>query len=284
MNAIDRSLLLCTNGAPEGVPALTYGTWLAGVVQLPVTVLAVVERETERQAMEQVLSGVQLQLEAQGIAYSIVRREGRVREVLDEEAVPERHVVIIGPLGRPHWRHLIQGRSFRRLMPDLPVPLLYTSTAHTRLKRILVPTGALDYATSAECWALELARASGAAVTILHIVEAVRYHYPTSDQMEAHWKDLLKTDIPQARHLRALLEQAHALGVAATLQVLHGPVVHNVIAEARRGQFDLVVMGSKHSSHSLRRQYLPDVAAEVMSALVTPVLVVRSGQSCIIGD
>ncbi len=38
-----------------------------------------------------------------------------------------------------------------------------------------------------------MARSFGADVTILHIVEAVQYHYPTSDQMEAHWKDLLQT-------------------------------------------------------------------------------------------
>ena len=284
MNEREPGLLLCTNGAQEGRSALDYGAWVAQVVGLPVTLLGIVESQAASTAVEQALRNVESRLEANGVMFSTIRSEGDVREVLAERSVPEQHLVVIGSLGRPAWQHWIHGSSFRRLMPDLRVPLLYVPGLHCRLERVLVATGALGYASSAESWALHLARCAGATLTILHVAEPVVYHYPTSDQMEAHWRNLLQTDIPQARHLRALLEQAQGLNVTARLQVRQGTLVREIIAEARQGGHDLVVMGSKHSSHSLRRLYLPDVTAEVMEALATPVLAVQTGQKCFLAD
>lgn len=280
----ERSLLLCTNGAPEGLPALSYGAWLAQALGLTVTLLGIVESAERRAAVEQALRETQSLLEAHKAAHDVILREGIARQVIIAEALPERHIVVIGPLGRPLWRRWVEGISLRRVMPGLGTPLLYAPTAHCQLARILLCTGALEYADSAECWALTIARRLDAAVTILHVAEAVLYHYPTSDQVKTNWKELLQTDTVQARHLRALLEQANTMGVKATIQIRQGTVVHEIVAEARRGEHDLVVMGSKHSARSLRRLYLPDVTAGVMESLNLPVLAVRSGQSCFLEE
>jgi|YNPBryBLVA2012_1023415.scaffolds.fasta_scaffold00835_4 nucleotide-binding universal stress UspA family protein len=282
--SVERSLLLCTNGAPEGLPALSYGAWLAQALGLRVTLLGIVESENRRSAVEQALRDAQSLLEAKQVAYAVVLREGIARQTIIAEALPERHIVVIGPLGRPRWRRWVEGMSLRRVMPGLGTPLLYAPTAHCQLERILLCTGALEYADSAECWALNLARRLGAVVTILHVAEPVLYHYPPSDQIKMHWKELLQTDTVQARHLRALLERAKAKGVQATIQIRQGTIVHEIVAEARRGQHDLVVMGSKHSARSLRRLYLPDVTAEVMESLNLPVLAVRAGQPCFLEE
>lgn len=279
MNA-ERSLLLCTNGAPEGLPALSYGIWLAQTLGLAVTLLGIVEREERRAAVERAVQEAQSQLEAKGIAHAVVLREGVARQVIAAEALPEHHIVVIGPLERPAWRRWVEGSSLRRVMPGLGTPLLYAPTAHCQLERILLCTGALEYADSAECWALNIARRLGAAVTVLHVAEPVLYHYPTSEPVKTNWKELLQTDTVQARHLRALLERAHAIGVRTMIRIRQGTVVHEIVAEARRGQYDLIVMGSKHSARSLRRLYLPDVTAEVMESLNLPVLAVRAGQTC----
>ena len=284
MNAPDYNLLLCTNGAAEGRPALDYGVWLAELLHLPVTLLGIVEDPAQEAGVQQMLHEVQTHLESAGISYTTLIRTGRTRDVICDEAIPEQHLAVIGPMGRPRLRRWLRGSAFRRMMPDLQAPFIYTPTAHRQLARILVSTGALEYATSAENWALHLAQRTGADLTILHVAEAVHYRYPTAQQVETHWKDLLKTDIPQARNLRALLEQAQTQGVAATLRMRQGTVVHEIIAEARAGQYDLVVMGTKHSSSSLRRQYLPDVAATVMETLKIPVLVVRAGHACFLEE
>lgn len=284
MSAPGYGLLICKNGVTEGLPALEYGTWLAGLLQVPVTLLGIVEEAGRGTEVERVLHEAEAKLDAAGIVHTSQLRAGPAPEVICAEAKPERHLVVIGPLGRPWWERWIRGRALRRMMPYLDTPFIFVSTAHRRLERILLCTGGLEYSVSAECWALHLAQHAGASATILHVAEAVHYHYPIADQVETHWQELLETDIPQTRHLRTLLEQAGSQEVEATIKVRHGTVVHEILAEAREGRYDLVVMGSKHSSHSLRRHYLPDVTAEVMEALELPVLVVRHGQDCILAD
>ncbi len=280
----ERTLLLCTTGTPGGLPALTYGVWLAGRLNLPVTVLGIVENEARTAAVERALQAVQAQLEAAGIVHDVRLCTGAGCQVISAEAAPGHHLVVMGSLGGPRWRDWLQGPSARRLLPDLKVPLLFAPRAHCQMDRILVCTGALEHATSAESWAVQLARRTNAALTVLHVAQTVFYHYPTSIEIETHGRDLLKADVPQARHLRALMEHAEALGVKAMLKIQPGTVVHEIIAQARRGQHDLVVMGSKHSSHSLRSRSLPDVTAEVMEALDVPVLAVKADHVCTLPD
>lgn len=280
MKAKAYGLLLSTNGAPEGRAALDYGVWLAGRLDLPVTLLGIVEVAAQEGAVRQTVQMTQADLHAAGIPYTMRVRRGRAREVVAAEAGREEHLVVLGPMGRPRWRRWLRGRSLRRMMPDLPVPFIYAPTAHRRMSRILVSTGALDHAASAERWAVELARRMGAALTVLHVVEAPHFEYPTTQQVVGDWQNLLTTDTPQARHLRALMARAQGAGVDATLEVRRGTVMHEIVAEARAEPYDLLVMGSKHSSDSLRSQYLPDITAGVMEALSRPVLVVRAGQVC----
>jgi len=280
MKARAYSLLLCTNGAPQGRPALDYGVWLAGRLELPVTLLGIVEESAPETMVREAVEAAEAELDGTGIPYTTRVRPGRARCVIAAEAVADEHLVVLGPMGRSPLRRWLRGRAFRRLMPDLSVPFIYTATAHRRLGRILVSTGALDHAASAECWGVELARRVGAALTVLHVVEPVHFDYPTSERLAAHWQDLLTTDTPQARRLRALLERAEAEGVDAELEVRHGSVMHEIVAQARAEPYDLIVMGSRYSSHSLRSQYLPDVAARVLETLSRPVLVVRAGQWC----
>ncbi len=284
MNTSGYTLLLCTNGAAVGQPALDYGVWLAEQLELPVTLLGIVESSQYETEVKEMLLATETQLETAQVPYTTHVRVGRAREVICAETLPEQHLVVLGPMGRPRWKQILQGSAFRRMMPNLQAPFIYTSMAHQQLARILICTGALDYAISAECWALYLAQRMKASLTILHVAEAIHYHYPTAEEIGTHWEDFLNADIPQARHLRTLLERAENQEVAATLQVRHGTVVHEIIAAAQAESYDLVVMGSKHSSHSLRRQYLPDVTAEVMETLKVPVLVVRADQTCVLAE
>lgn len=284
MSAEDYSLLLCTNGAAAGEPALEYGAWLAGQLSLPVTLLGIVEDAAEEAMVREKLEAAQTQLEAASIPYRTQVRFGRARAVVTAEAVSDEHLVVLGPMGRSPLRRWLRGRAFRRVMPDLAVPFIYTPTAHLRLERILMCSGALGHSACAECWALELARRMGAALTILHVVETAHFEYPTTELVEAHWRELLATDTPQARRLRSLLERAEIRGVDATFEVRRGLVIHEITARVREEPPDLVVMGSKYSSHSLRSHYLPDVTAGVMESVRLPVLVVRAGQRCILEE
>lgn len=282
MNTSERSLLVCTNGAPISRHTVDYGLWLAERLTMPVTLLGIVEREEASAAVTQLLAETQQQLKARGIPHQMIQASGPLRETLAHYAHAGEHLVVFGPSGRPLLKRLLRGHVVRRLLPTLQTPVLYVpQQAPLQLERILLCTGALSHAYHAECWALRLASRLGAALSILHVTESVYYHYPTAEKMRVHAHNLLETDVPQAKHLRELHQQAQELGLRTELHIRQGTVIQEITHVARQG-YDLVVMGSKHSTHSLRAMYLPDVAADVMEALPIPVLAVKTGQECLL--
>jgi hypothetical protein len=123
------------------------------------------------------------------------------------------HLVVAGPLGHQAWLRWLRGRSFRRVMQEIPAPLIYVPALHKKMEKILVCMGGLEYAASVEDHAIYLARHTGASLVILHIVERIYYNYPTASQIQAHWEDVLKTDTPQGHSLRRALKKAREAGI-----------------------------------------------------------------------
>lgn len=116
---------------------------------------------------------------------------------------------------------------------------------------------------------------------LLHVVEPIYYDYPTTREIRDHAAELPETNTPQGLHLRHALDSAQEAGIATSLKVRHGDIVHEIAAEMHAGQYDLVAMGSPVSSHSLRNLYKPNVAARVSETALLPVLIAELEQQCI---
>jgi nucleotide-binding universal stress UspA family protein len=269
-------ILLCTNGCNTSEPALEYGLWLAGALEAPVKLLGIIESEGQRACVEEVVETTARRLQESGLEYTTALEAGRGSVVIAREAEAGRYLTIFGPLGRPTWRRVIQGRSFRRVLARVRQPLLYVPRARLQLKRLLICQGGLGYASRAEQVGLYLARRLGAAVTLLHVVEPVSLQYPIAQEVQAHWRDVEETDTPQGRRLRESLAEVQAAGLQGEIRVRHGSVVHEILDEIQSGSYDLVAMGSPYSAQSLRRVYLPNVTAEVAEAAGCPVLTARA--------
>lgn len=267
------NLLLCTNGHPDTRAALEYGAWLAEVGRAlfpTVVLLGVVEKPARHQEVEALLRETEDRLGRAGIPYARRLLTGR-----PEQAIPslarEGGLAVIGPMTpRLAWAHALS-----RLLAAMEAPVLHVAEAHPRLERILLCTGGLRYAEGVIRTGGWLARAFGAAVTLLHVVGPITLEYPVANQVKAHWSHLLETDTPQARRLREALEMLGEMGVAAEVRVRHGPVVHEILHEIRDGGYDLVGVGSPYAARSLPRLYRPNVAVEVAEAAGRPVLIAR---------
>ena len=115
-------------------------------------------------------------------------------------------LTVVGPLGRPAWRRALQGRSFRRLLEKIETPLVYVPQVRLPLKKLLLCMGGLDYALGVERVAARLAKAAGAAVTLLHVVEPANLDYPIAREVHTHWQTILETKYPRG----SLAEQGPA--------------------------------------------------------------------------
>lgn len=278
------SLLLCTNGCETTRPSLQYGIWLAGLLHIPVLLLGVVEAPDEHPSVVHLLEETAANLAAAGISHQVQVDQGRGSLVIARYAKSGDFLTVFGPLGRPAWRRMVQGRSFRRLQEKIATPLLYVPQARLPLRHMLICMGGLGYAAGVERVGLFLARQAGARVTLLHVVEPVMLDYPVAKAMQHNWQDILQTDTPQGRNLRQALADIQAVGLEPDFKVRHGSPVHEILDEINHGDYDLIGMGSQYSAHSLRHFYMPNVTAEVAETAGRPVLSVRLGHDLLETD
>jgi nucleotide-binding universal stress UspA family protein len=92
--------------------------------------------------------------------------------------------------------------------------------------------------------------------------------------LEAPAEVLMARNTPEGAHLRRALAILAGLGVPAQARVRHGLVVDEILAEARGGDYDMLVIGA-HAVQRLMRFLLDDVTRQIISHVDRPVLVAR---------
>ncbi len=265
-------LYLFTNGTPQSLPAVRQGIWLAKSLRLEVLLVGVLDGSKSESALAALLTEFADLFREQGIPSEITRVKKPAVRAITEFAAGDQHLIIFGPLGRPSLLRWLRGRFFRDIIRRVHSPVLYVRREHYRLDKILLCVGGLGHARGIAATVQQLARFSGAAVTVLHVVEPLVYEYPIAEELARHWENLLESDTPQAQNLRSILAEFEAAGLTANWKVRHGHTVHEIIDEAASGAYDLIGLGSPHSSAALRRLFTPNVTAEVAEALTIPVL------------
>lgn len=274
-------LLLCTNGSELNRPALEYGIWLADLLQMPVVLLGVVETPRLRQQVEAYIMETSARLTDLKVPHQVEYDKGRGSVVIARYTRLGNFITVVGPLGRPAWRRVVQGRSFRRLLAKIETPIVYVPKARLPVKHILLCMGGLGYAQAVLNFALYLAQAAGARITLLHVVELINLDYPTSKLIDQNWDHILETNTPQGRNLKQAIRELETAGVVFEFKVRHGNIVHEILDESHMGEYDLIGMGSHFGVHSLRQMYLPDVTSEVAEKLGCPVVTVRLGHELV---
>ncbi len=277
---MSESFLICTNGQETTWPAIEYGAWMATALEARVTLLGVAEHLPsspidEKHPLEAIFSRAVELFEQKGLNYTLAVQNGDAEQVIPREARNREGLVVLGPLSRPPLRRLLAGRSIRRLLSEVASPILYVPRACLPLKRMLVCLGGLGYEIDAEQLGIRAGVIAHAEVTLLHVAPPVDLDYPAARAEREHWRDLEHSDSLTGRHVRLALDAARASGLAATLKARQGNVVEEIEDEIRRGNYDLVCMGSTYSSHTLRHLYGPNVTDEVAERAPCPILIAR---------
>lgn len=275
-----REFLIATNGYKDTWAAIEYGAWLAELMQAKVILLGINEKPNpgaidEHHPLEDLFANAVELFQKKRVEYSLEIRNGQAERVIADRASQGDSLTIVSPLGRPRLRRWLTGRSFRVLMEGVKGPLLYVPELRLPLKNLLISAGGLGYEVDAENLALQVATLSRADVTILHVIPPTDLDYPTTRDARQHFKDLQDTDTILGRSLRKGLDIAKAAGLNAKLTTRQGHVVEEILAEIKRGNYDMVCMGSRYSAHTLRQLYTPNVTAEVAEATNCPLLTVR---------
>jgi len=273
-------LLIATNGYKGTWAAIEYGAWLAELMGAKVTLLSVTEKlgravVDDHHLLENVSADAAELFKSKGVEYSLEIRKGDAEHVIPEKANQGDFITVVSPLGRSRLRHWLLGRSFRGLMEQIKGPILYVPSIRLPLKSLLISAGGLGYEVTAEHLALQVATLSRADVAILHVIPPTDLDYPTTRDVRGRVGDLQDTDTVLGRSLRKAIDIAKAAGLNAKFVTRQGHVVEEILAEVKKGNYDMVCMGSHYSAHALRQLYTPNVTAEVAEAVHCPVLTVR---------
>lgn len=94
------------------------------------------------------------------------------------------------------------------------------------------------------------------------------------EDLEASAEVLIARGTREGQHLAEMLERLQAEDVEARALVRHGLVVDEVIAEAREGDYEMIITGS-HRTPGVPARMVDDVAGRILLAAHRPVLVVH---------
>jgi nucleotide-binding universal stress UspA family protein len=148
------------------------------------------------------------------------------------------------------------------------------------ISKVLVPTDGSETSRKAARYAVELAKQTGATITLVSVIDQSFYAYQTIPDVVATpmhlWEpiwDFLKKGAES--HLYNAEKLCKKNGVRSKTVIRTGHVVEEIIKEAEKSKVDLIILGS-HGRSALRAAVLGSVAFGIINKdTKVPVLVVR---------
>ena len=275
-------ILVATGGASHSVVAVTFAAHLARLSPATLAVLTVVKAERERASAERILANARFLLDPllAREQYTLHFRVGHpAEEIIAEAERGAYQLVVVGEKQHPGLLSRFgMGSTALRLVEHAPCPVVVVKGQVGPVERLLICDSGLEQESNL----VERVRGQLPAllrkareITVLHVMSQIG----AGPGVDGH---LLRADAAQLIEERAfegeLLDHDVALleaaGYVTRPKVRHGLVVDEILAEAREGDYDIVIIGAHHGQ-GWRRILLDDISHQIVVGLDRPVLVVR---------
>jgi nucleotide-binding universal stress UspA family protein len=139
-----------------------------------------------------------------------------------------------------------------------------------RIRKILVPVDFSSYSESAVAYASAIAEKFGAALILMHVIEAFPYSVTDTMKVISHRRAL---QILARALMRNIAVELRNRGLAVKTSLTQGNPSREILATARREKPDLIVMGT-HGRTGLPHVLLGSVAEKTVRLSPAPVLTV----------
>ena len=144
-----------------------------------------------------------------------------------------------------------------------------------RIRRILFASDYSPASRKAFATALSLAKANGAALTIVHVIVPFVPIAPDQYVSAQTWNDIERdTRRVGQRELHKLTARAKAAGVRAVGRLLEGNPAEQIERATRAERADLLIVGT-HGRTGLARFFIGSVAGRLVATASCPVITVR---------
>ena len=268
-------ILLCVAGMPYAEAAVSFGGIIANVTRSPVTLLHVIRREEARANGDRILAAAREMLPGLTVDTRI-RRGDPIAMILLEARRGKHDLVVIGARREAGLTEQLLGSVAQKVTRRAPTSVLVARKVRTSLERVLICTGGMAVADPVIEAGARLAGATHARATLLHVVGPVPSMYTGLEEITETLTELLQTDTPIARHLRHSAEILAQHQVTAELELRHGVAEDEILREAHRGDYDLVVIGASGRTGRLKEWLLGNVTRQIVECAPCSVLVVKT--------
>ncbi|MDY0282124.1 MAG: universal stress protein [Salinivirgaceae bacterium] len=141
------------------------------------------------------------------------------------------------------------------------------------MKKILVAVDFSDLATEILDKSIDIAKAFGGEIYILHIAVPGSFFNEQSAHMPLVNNPAKEEIIREENDLKAMSDYVAKHGIKATSAIMNGAVVDKVIAEAEKFNADLIVVGT-HNHGFLYKTLIGSVSDGVIRRSPCPVLII----------
>ncbi|MBE2200089.1 MAG: universal stress protein [Anaerolinea sp.] len=267
-------ILAATGGAPHSDEAVRLGGSIQQLTGGELTVLTVIKQETEREQGEAVLA------QAEGLVTAVAMqtrlRIGRpAEEIIREVEASGYDLLVIGERAHHGLARRLLAPTAEKLVARMPCPVLIARGKVRPLQRALVcESGRIPSLLTRLINQLSPLLRHVDELTVLHVMSQMAAAPGVSGwELRADAQELIEKHTPEGSLLEDHLIRLEQLNVRLAAKVRHGLVVKEILAEARSGDYDLVVIGA-HQSKGWERFLLDDLAHDLINHADRPLLVI----------
>ncbi|MGI9088555.1 MAG: universal stress protein [Chthoniobacterales bacterium] len=271
-------VLICSDGTDPADKPARLGGLVAGPCAAKVTLLGIVEQPADEKPLRDALEEEASLLRKLGVEPELEVEKGEpIAQILKAASENEYDLVVIGArLKRTRGRYWRSQRTYE-VIKAIPPPVLVAGGDCETLSKFLVCTGGKEYIETAVQLTGKIAAATGASVTLLHVMAEPPAIFADLVRREEDVEALLASSSELGTNLRAEKESLEKLGVTTEVHVRHGIVLDQIFAEQRAGEHDLIVTGSSPARGALQHYIMGDLTRSVLNRARCAVLVARSG-------
>ena len=270
------NILVFIKSMPYAAPAIRFGGLIAQLTAGSITLLMSSRDESLREKADEELAQAAALLPDLEVETHISRSKA-IEGIWDEIKKGGYDLVVMRARRAIRFRQRLWKKLGRQVAVESPISVLVVKDSEKppELRRLLICTGGKDPGNLVIEKGADLARASGAAVTVLHVTNPVPSMYTGMDEIEETMTELLQTDTPVARHLRKAAAYLAERDVEASLEIRQGDVTEEILAEANTGGYDLILIGAARGESRLIEWFMGDVTRSLVNHASCAVLVVR---------
>jgi len=267
-------ILSVVSQLPQDETVFEIANALANQTQSTLTLLSIISHEEDRPAGENLLYQTQKLLPDMPVETKLIKRK-LVKRILAETHKGDYDLLIVDAnIGAKPNQSPLSAQA-RELVYRAPISVMVVRQSFSKLKRVLICSGGLHLSNLVIDTGAQLASASGAEVSLLHVAGAIPSMYTGLNEIEETLPELLTTQTPIAQHLRASAKVLDQHNVPSQLILRHGVISDEILREVSLTDYDLIITGPPESSRGFLRLYLGDVVEGVIKYTSCPFLVVK---------